>query len=191
MSISQLDLILLGQRALTARLSGVESSVRGLTLLGTVDANGSSFEAVRPNLLENASFEFYQRGQTTAERWAFGTGATLLLNAPEADGSVVAQLTAGASVSQVVSQGASLAKGAIVLSVAARTSYTGQNVTLDAYHTPGITWGAVYRLDVTGAATQTSAIPSDGQWYRFFRQGTITGGGQLTAVIGYTGSGTI
>src|SRR5262245_61811454 len=135
MTISQLDLVLLGGRGVTARLGSLEGALRSTgarySTVGTEQPN-----LTRPNLLVNSSFEFYNRNETAPQDWTV-SGATLNTLAADADGSSTMSLPAGASVRQLAAAGNMVVAGAFVLSLVARAASTGSRLALTVTHTPG------------------------------------------------------
>lgn len=192
MSISQLDLVLLGGRAITSRIGSIESALRGVQL-GQFSGNGSGgVPTTRTNLLSNSSFEFYHRNDSKPQDWTLTGSVSIIPNATGADGTTSLQLAAGANIQQQVAGGMVFSQGAFVLSVAVKSQYAGQLVSLSVQHTPGVSYSTVQRLSVNGELTNSAEVPADGQWYRFFVQGLITGGDTVTATIGCAGgAGTI
>ena len=68
-SISQLDLVMLGRRGLTARLGSVEGQVKRLTTGAGGDSKSAETQDLRPNLFTNSSFEFFDRNSTKPQDW--------------------------------------------------------------------------------------------------------------------------
>lgn len=188
-SISQLDLLLLGRRGLTSRLTGVERTVRELTLSGSREPEAAA-ELVRPNLLVNSSFEFYDRAATRPNDWTVSGTAALAVGVDGADGSSAVLAQPGGALSQAVATGQVQLSGAAVISVAARASAEGI-IALSAAHTPGITLGPIYRIDSRGNEVPTDVVPGDGEWYRFWRPLRIVGGATVTVTVGCVGSAPI
>jgi hypothetical protein len=189
-TISKLDLVLLGRRGVTARLSDVEQSVKSI-LLGAGGGGEGTPTAVRPNLLLNSSFEFYDRSATTPNEWAVNGTVALTSGVFGADGNTVLTVSPSAYVSQAVAGGVDQPQGALVLSVAARASAYGSSVTLDVTHSPGVVLGPIYRIDLDGNEVQSAEVPGDEEWYRFWRPALVTGGGSATAIFGITGSANV
>lgn len=189
--ITQLDLLLLGRRGLTSRVSTVERSVRELAL---VKDNTAIDEGVplRPNLLTNSSFEFYTRNATLPSDWPSVGGSPLLATGIiGADGSSALSCSGAAWVAQNVAAGQAQPASSGLLSVAARTLTAGSQVYLHLEHTPGVVAGLIYRLDPQGNIAQTDEVPPDGQWYRFWRGFILAGGGTAGAYVGSAAGGPI
>lgn len=188
-SISQLDLLLLGRRGITSRISGVERTVRELTL-----ARGGEGAAddglVRPNLLLNSSFEFYNRNATYPNDWVAGGPVALAFGISGADGSTAISCGPGGYVTQEVAGSLTQPKSAVVLSVAAKSNNYGARVLLEVTHGPGVALGPVYRIDPDGNEVQTTEVPGDGEWYRFWRPALVNGGAVVFAQVGSDGSST-
>lgn len=194
-SISQLDLVLLGRRGLTARIGSVEGQVRRLTSGSTSDATPVSAQDLRPNLFTNSSFEFFDRGATVPKDWTAAGGALLSIGSAGADGTNSVRLPAGASISQKAAGGATVPQCSIVVSVAARTDYANQKISIAIAHSPGgspgASLGTLVRIDQDGNEMQTDDVPADGQWYRFYRGFILAGGADVTAYIAQAGTGTL
>lgn len=180
MSIRQLDLVLLGRRAITSRIGSVEGTVRRIALAGYGDSELPSTAIVRPNLLDNSSFEYYQRNRTVADSWTF-SGASIIPSA-QADGLTAVSINAGGSVRQNVQGSTVFGKGALVLSVAARGGVAGLKIAFSVAH-PSVVLGSVFRLAADGSVQQTDVVPADNQWYRFYVQGLTLASGSFEAVI--------
>lgn len=192
MPISQLDLVLLGDRGLTARIGGLEGAIRAMAT-GPWSGGASSTAAslVRANLLLNSSFEFYNRNAAGPQDWTVSGSAILNASAEDGDGQVTMTLHSGASLNQTLISGSPFAAGAFVLSVAVKAVTTGQSVGLTLTHSAGVEYGVVKRLDATGGVTDGADVPADGQWYRFYVQGRLVGGASVAVSIASTGSGDI
>src|SRR4051812_48263877 len=119
MSISQLDIVLLGSRGITGRLGSIEGALRSAG--GQYAGVGTNQQyLVRPNLFTNSSFEFYNRNATAPQDWVVSL-LTLNVNAAGADGHTSVTLAPTGSVHQIVANGSTIVAGAVVFSVAART----------------------------------------------------------------------
>lgn len=188
-SISQLDLLLLGRRGITSRIAGVERTVREL-VLGQGSRAGEDDGLIRPNLLLNSSFEFYNRNAVGPNDWSISGAAVLAFGVAGADGSTAISCGPGATLSQTVAGGLTQPKSSAVLSVAAKANNYGAKVVLSASHTPGLVLGPIYRIDPDGNEAQTDVVPGDGEWYRFWRPILVNGGDTLLAVIGSDGNST-
>lgn len=188
-SISQLDLLLLGRRGITSRIAGVERTMREL-VLGQGSGAEEDNSLVRPNLLINSSFEFYNRNAVRPNDWNVNGAAVLAFGVTGADGSTVISCEPGATLSQPVAGGLAQPKSSAILSVAAKANSYGAKVILSAVHTPGLVFGPIYRIDTEGNEAQTNEVPGDGKWYRFWCPFIINGGNTLLAIIGSAGDST-
>lgn len=187
MSISQLDLVLLGNRALTSRIGSLEGDLSS-ALRGGFGGVQSTFDGgTRANLLLNSSFEFYNRNATVVQDWQQSIGATLNASAVDADGTATLMLAPGATAQQLVAAGQSFVAGAFVLSVAVRSMLAGQTVTLAVDHTPGVQLGAIHRLSTDFGVAVNDQTPGGNDWFRFYVQGLLVGGGTVTIRIGNAG----
>lgn len=180
MSIRQLDLVAIGQRAITSRLGAVEGSVRRIATFGYGDTDLSLDAAPRANLLTNSSFESYQRNTTYADGWSF-TNA-VVATAAQADGLTVASLSPSATIQQSVQGSTSYAAGAFAFTVAARSLSGDQTIGLNVTHTSA-ELGAVYRIALDGSIEETTTVPGDGQWYRFVRSGLLLASGTVSVQV--------
>lgn len=188
-TISQLDLVLLGRRGLTARIGSVEGQVKRLVTGSSGEGTEVVTQDLRPNLLTNSSFEFYDRGSTKPQEWTVGGGAYVSVGSAGVDGTNSLRLPSGASVSQAAAAGVTVPHASVVISVAARTNTSGQKISIELQHVPGYQAGPMMRIDLTGGLLQTDDVPADGQWYRFYKQFILTGGATAAAVIAQAGTG--
>lgn len=191
-SISQLDLVLLGGRGLTARLGSVENTIKKLSIDSGGDGTGAQLVETRPNLFSNSSFEFFDRGSSKPQDWTTAGTAAVSVGSAGADGTNTLRLSSTGSAAQVAAGGVTVPHSSIVVSIAARAETAGQKVGINITHAPGYQPGPVVRLDQNGTTFQSDDVPPDGQWYRFYRSFILTGGGTVAAVFSQVGSaGTI
>lgn len=182
MSISKLDVILLGRKALPTRLQSLETSIGSLPYNQFASEGVSTTEEIRPNLIINSSFEFYNAGPTpTPNDWVLpSNGVTLNLNAAGADGNTSITLAPGTSISQTIAGGTSLANGAYTAHVAARALSAGCVMGISVTHTTGCTISPVYRLDIRGFTLQSNEVLSNTEWQRMYVKGVLSGGAPVT-----------
>jgi hypothetical protein len=190
-TISQLDLVLLGRRGITARLGNVEGQVRRLAAGSGGPVEEVAIQDLRPNLLTNTSFEFYDRGSTKPQDWIVDGTGLVSVGSAGVDGTNSMRLPAGAMVRQLAAAGTVVPQSSVVISVAAKTDYAGQKISLNVGHVPGGQTGPVMRLDLNGTVIQTDDVPPDGNWYRFYRSLILNGGNVAEAQIAQAGSGTL
>lgn len=204
-TISQLDLILTGQRRnFVRRLLDNERAIQAATTGSTDyrDAQGGVAlpevsqsaplgDTVRPNLLLNSSFEHFNVNATVPDQWVALTGCTLSLVASGGDGYYSVKLVNGQTLKQALA--AALPQGSLVVSVAARTVSASQTVVLDVTATSGaLTPATTFRVDAYGGVIPTDELPNDGRWYRFYRAYVYAGGGTPTFKMNSgAGTGTI
>lgn len=183
-TITQLDLLVLRERGLTRRLSGVERAVRAIEVSPAPEGEAVDSTA-RSNLFVNGSFEFYDRSANTPRDWTGTGGAILSFGMYGADGATAVKLPAGATLGQAV---AADQQAAVAVSVYARAQQPGASVAITLAHTPGQQAGTIFRIDPDGREEATSALPDDGRWYRFFRSFVLVGGAAATVTLGASGA---
>lgn len=179
MTIRQLDLVMIGSRAITSRLGEVEGSVRRFSTFGYGDSEQSLSASARPNLLINSSFESYQRNSTVADGWLF-TNAAVATEA-QADGLTVVSLSPNGVLQQSVQGSTVYPAGAFAFSVSARSG-TAQLIGLSVTHTSAEV-GTLYRIAPDGSVEETNTLPGDSQWYRFVLSGLLLASGTVTVQI--------
>lgn len=204
-TISQLDLILIGQRrnfvrrlldneraiqAAAAATSKPQTELRA-EVLPELSQSAPLGDTVRPNLLLNSSFEHFNVNATVPDQWVALTGCTLSLVASGGDGYYSVKLVNGQTLKQALA--AALPQGSLVVSVAARTVSASQTVVLDVTATSGaLTPATTFRVDAYGGVIPTDELPNDGRWYRFYRAYVYAGGGTPTFKVNSgAGTGTI
>lgn len=177
---------MLGRRGITQRLTAVERAITAAaaTVLSGETSTGET--AVRANLLLNDSFELFNRGTTTPTQWT--TAGFISTASSGGDGIYALFLTGTNSASQQASNGASLPAGSVVASIAARTTDADQQVVITVSPGSGEDVGPIMRIDSAGGIIETAELPSDGEWYRFYRSVIFTGGSPVTMVVKREGS---
>lgn len=180
MTISQLDLLLMGRRGINSRLSNLENAAKVLSGEATPTEEPTP---VRPNLLTNSSFEFFDRGTTAPKDWTLGGGAVGTSGTVGADGANSLLLPSGSSASQVVAGGTSLPLCSVVISIFALAAADSQSISLSLAHTPGVDASAIMRIDAAGTVEETAEVPNDGLWYRFYRSYLLAGGANATVTF--------
>lgn len=190
-TISQLDLVMLGRRGFPARLGAVEGQVKRLVTGSGGEGEAVATQDLRPNLLTNSSFEFYDRGSTKPQDWIVDGAGLVSVGSAGVDGTNSMRLPSGAMVRQLAAAGATVPQSSVVVSVAAKTEYAGQKISINVGHVPGGQTGPIMRLDLDGNLIQTDDVPPDGNWYRFYRSLILNGGNVAEAQVAQAGSGTL
>lgn len=193
MSISQLDLVLLGNKGLTSRLASVERAAArpAVVIEAAATTTTNTPTGTRTNILNNPSFEHYDRGQTSPKGWTALGYAQVSTATAAYDGEAVVAAPGGGEVEQQLLGGSVLAAGSLVLSVWVRATTNDQKVYLRLAHAPGYTVGNVMRLDFDGGVVQTFSVPNDGRWYRFYCGYILSGGAGASVQIVNPGPGTL
>lgn len=203
--MNQTDLIKLGkQKNIITRLKKAEADLAEVKYTsGESDEPNLYKPTVRKNLLQNHSFEIWERPGTELQ-WNLSEGVAINSSARNTFGNTSLQLLPG-SVYQDLLFGSFLPEGSFVVSVFARSEFDGYvlfdlDVTNDSGAVP-YEAGPIYRIDPISftlpaevdccsstedqefVPIETNVIPPDFQYYRFFQQFVVTGEGSHRIAI--------
>jgi hypothetical protein len=149
-------------------------------------------ELIRPNLLRNGSFEFYQTGNLIPYAWA-GTGITFEPTIPTMDGQYVVAFGAGEYVDQTLADCSALPGGSWVFSFWAYSADPNGSVgaSFDAtFSTVQPTFGSLYRITSLGPELSDGTIP-DGGWHRYYVNLITAEPGDIYVYLENSNAGTI